>query len=199
MNIFIIGAPQSCKTTVAKSLCQDNKFEYIDSSSWIKATFRPQKEQEHIQHYEEEYHHYLINRLKIDPNLGNKNISATMASYSYSYNFVIDGIITPKDFVHLFNYNNDVVVFLNRINNDAEFRDYENISVSVIRDYCFWLASIGLLEKKKWIEYNFKVPSEDSDDIKILGSKNSVYLVKSLNKVISHLQEKLLTLQDHQS
>lgn len=198
MNIFIVGAPKSCKTTVAKSLCCDGKFEYIDSSSWLKATFRPKKDNEHEQQYEEEYHNYLINRLKIDPNLGNKNISATMASYSYSFNFVIDGMITPKDFIHLFNYNHDIVVFLNRINNNAEFRDYENINVSVIRDYCFWLASVGLLDKKKWIEYNFKTPGEDNDDVKILGSKNSVYLVKSLNKVISHLKEKIINLQDLQ-
>ncbi len=194
MNIFIIGLPKSGKTTVAEALCKNSKFEYIDSVSWIKVTFRPQKENEHDQQYEESFHQYLVNRLKIDPMLGSKNIQATMASYDYSFEFVIDGVISPKDFIHLFNYNEDIVVFLNRVNNEDSCRDYQNIAVSVIRDYCFWMASIGLLEKKRWIEYNFKIPGEESDDIKILGSKNSVYLVKSLNKVISHLKEKIFTL-----
>lgn len=199
MNIFIIGLPQSGKTTVAEALCKDNKFEYIDSSSWLKATFRHKKENEHEQQYEEAYHQFLVNRLKIDPTLGSKNIQATMASYPHSFEFIIDGLIGPKDFIQLFNYNQDIVVFLNRLNNDSEFRDYQNIGISVIRDYCFWMASVGLLEKKRWMEYNFKIPGEESNDVKVLGSKNSVYLVKSLNKAISHLKEKILSLQDLQS
>lgn len=191
MNIFIIGLPKSGKTTVAKALCQDGRFEYIDSASWLKATYRAPKDNEHEQQYEESYHNYLINRLKIDPSLTSKNIQATMASYPNSFEFVIDGIINPKDFTQLFNYNEDIIVFLNRINNEAVCQDYQNIGASVIKDYCFWMASAGLLEKKRWIEYNFKIPGEENDQVKILGSKNSVYLVKSLDKALSHLKEKL--------
>lgn len=199
MNIFIIGLPKSGKTTVAEALCKSSKFEYIDSASWLRATFRHKKDDEHEQQYEEAFHQFLVNRLKIDPKLSIKNIQSTMASYTHSFEFVIDGVIGPRDFAELFNYNQDIVVFLNRVNNDAECRDYHNISVSVIRDYCFWMASVGLLDKKRWLEYNFKIPGEESNDVKVLGSKNSVYLVKSLNKVISHLKDKIFSLQDPQS
>jgi hypothetical protein len=69
--------------------------------------------------------------------------------------------------------------------------DHENIGVSVIRDYCFWLSSASLINKSNWLEYNFRIPGEDSEFIKNLGSKNSVFIVKSIKKAISHLKEKL--------
>jgi hypothetical protein len=106
-------------------------------------------------------------------------------------NFVIDGIISPKDFSALFDYREDTIVFLNRTDNDHEYRDHENIGISVIRDYCFWMSSAGVVNKTKWLEYNFKIPGEDSDFVKAMGAQNSVFIVKSIKKVISHLIERL--------
>jgi hypothetical protein len=84
-----------------------------------------------------------------------------------------------------------MVVFLNRTDNAEEFKDSESIAVSVMRDYCFWMSAASLLPKDRWLEYNFKIPGDDSDFIKKLGSKNSVFLAKSLTKAISHLKESL--------
>jgi hypothetical protein len=86
----------------------------------------------------------------------------------------------------------DFIVFLNRTNNEVDLKDYENIGVSVMRDYCFWLSSANNLDKNNWFEYNFNIPGEESDWVKSLGHKNSVFIVKSINKVISHLKERLL-------
>jgi hypothetical protein len=105
--------------------------------------------------------------------------------------FVVDGIISPKDFGTLFDYRQDIVVFLNRTDNEHEYRDHENIGVSVIRDYCFWMSAAGVLSKDRWVEYNFKIPGEDSDFAKAMGAQNSVFIVKSIKKVISHLTERL--------
>lgn len=194
MNIFIVGLPKSGKTTLSKALSKDGTYQHIDSSSWIKSTFRDKREDEHIEQYEEAYCQFFINRMKIDPHLCIKNIEDTMASYSNS-KFIIDGLVGPKDFIQLFDYSKDVVIFLNRIDGDVEYKDYQSIGISVMRDYCFWLAAAGLLAKSKWIEYNFRIPGELDDHVKVLGSKNTVYLVKSLDKVISHFQERLLNLQ----
>lgn len=191
MKLFIIGFPKSGRTTVAKALCQDIILNYIDAFSWIRSTFRDQKPNEHPQQYEDEFHHWFTNRLKMDPLMCQRVINDSMHAYEdYEHrHFVIDGVNSPKDFADLFDYKNDFVVFLNRTDNDAEFKDYENIGVSVMRDYCFWLSSAGLLPKNKWFEYNFKMMGEDSDAVKALGSKNSVFIIKSIKKVISHLIE----------
>lgn len=105
--------------------------------------------------------------------------------------FIIDGISSPKDFTYLFNYREDTVVFLNRTDNAGEYRDHENIGVSVIRDYCFWMAASGLIDKKRWLEYNFRIPGDDVDGIKEMGAQNSLFIVKSINKAISHLKDKI--------
>lgn len=199
MKIFIIGMPQSGRTTVAKALCQSDDYLYIDSFSWVRSSFREQKSEERPQQYDDEFYSWFTNRLKINPRLITDNVLQTIESYKDTkgrfaedaYNFVIDGIESPRDFVNLFDYNKDVVVFLDRVANPAEYRDYQNVGLSVMRDHCFWMSSADLLPRERWLEYKFSIPGEDSDWVKTLGQKNSVFLTKSINRVISHLKEKL--------
>ena len=173
-------------------------YKYIDAVSCIKCTFRKPGSQEKIQSFQDEYHEYLIDRLRINPQLITDNIQESMktAANLNVKNWVIDGIFNPRDFSQLFNYNEDIIIFLNRIDSLEAARDYETIGISVMRDYCFWLASAALLDKGKWMEYNFKMnpifrKGEDMDSVKTLGSKNTVYIVKSFDRVISHMKEQL--------
>jgi len=195
MKIFVVGMPQSGRTTVAKALCELKNFQYIDAVTWVKSTFREQKQGEHPHQYSDEYHSWLTNRMKLNPRLIIDNVYDSIDAYGRNaedtYTFVIDGVSSPRDIMQLFDYNKDMIVFLNRTNNSADYKDYENIGVSVMRDFCFWLSSADLLPKDRWLEYNFAIPGEDSDWVKSLGQKNSVFLVKSINKVISHLKEQL--------
>jgi len=179
-KVFILGLPSSGRTTIAKTL---QGYTYIDTYSWIKSTFRSKKQDENRATYDESYHNYLSLRLKANPNLFIDNCKDSIRVLA-SDKVVLDGINNPRDFAELFNYNNDTVVFLNRNDNESDFKDYENIALTVMRDYCFWLSSIDLLPKTRWIELNFKMAGEPSDFAKTLGSKNSVFLVKSFDKGI---------------
>lgn len=204
MKIFIIGIPYSGRTTVAKAVLQDEKHQYIDASSWVKNTFRDQEPGEHIQKYLESYHEYLTKRIQANPLFAVNNVLDTIAAYNNTNVFIIDGINNPKDFVHLFDVNKDIVVFLNRTDNSEEFKDSESIAVSVIRDYCYWMSTAGLLSKDRWLEYNFKIPGEGAEVnlIKKMGTKNSVFISRSINNTITHLKKSLKELinpQDHQS
>jgi CRISPR/Cas system-associated protein Cas5 (RAMP superfamily) len=195
--------PCSGRTTISKALCHKKEFQYIDAASCIKYTFRPKQDGEHIQQYQDKYHEYLAARIKVNPSICIDNVLESMKAYEdCATHFIIDGIYSPKDFVHLFDINNDIIVFVNRTDNIEEFNDSESISVSVIRDYCFWLSSASLISKDRWIEYIFKIPGEWSGAVKMLGSKNSVFIARSIDKVITHLQETLISkisLPDHQS
>lgn len=204
MKIFIIGIPYSGRTTVAKAVLQDEKHQYIDASSWVKNTFRDQEPGEHIQKYLESYHEYLTKRIQANPLFAVNNVLDTIAAYNNTSVFIIDGINNPKDFIHLFDVNKDIVVFLNRTDNSEEFKDSESIAVSVIRDYCYWMSTAGLLSKDRWLEYNFKIPGEGAEVnlIKKMGTKNSVFISRSINNTITHLKKSLKELinpQDHQS
>ena len=195
MKIFVVGMPQSGRTTVSKALCELKNFQYIDAVTWVRSTFREQKQGEHPQQYNDEYHSWLTNRMKLNPRLITDNVYDSIDAYGNNaeddFTFVIDGISSPRDLVQLFDYNKDMIIFLNRTNNSSDYKDYENIGVSVMRDFCFWMSSAELLPKDRWLEYNFAIPGEESDWVKPLGQKNSVFLVKSINKVISHLKEQI--------
>lgn len=191
MNIFLIGLPKSGRTTMAKAITESGTHKYIDAASWVKATFRERQPKEPLQQYLDEYYSYLAKRLNANPYFVMDNVYDLMKSYEEEkLPFIVDGLFSPKDFVHLFDYRADVVVFLNRTDNEGEHhRDQDAIGVSCIRDYCFYLASANLLPRNRWLEYNFKIPGEDTDFVKQLGSKNSVFIVKCLRRAISHLQE----------
>ena len=190
MNIYIIGLPNSGRTTVAKAIASNLGYNYISTTDWVKVSFREKNESEHDQSYSEAFQKYFFERLKHKPNMCVDNVLDIMACHPES-NFIIDGIMSPKDFITLFNYNTDIVVILNRIDNEQYHYDHDSIFLSTIKDYCFWLASADLLKKSSWIEYNFKINNEDSDTVKIMGNKNSVFLVKHIKRVISHLEEKI--------
>lgn len=201
MKIFIIGMPYSGRTTVAKAIMQDEKYQYIDASSWIKNTFRDQEKDEHIQKYLESYHEYLSKRIQANPLFAIQNVLDTIAAYKERGDiFIIDGINSPKDFVHLFDFNKDIVVFLNRTDNTEEFKDSESVAVSVIRDYCYWLSTANLLSQNRWLEYNFRIPGDgpEVNMIKKMGAKSSVFLSRSIGNTISHLRKSLKELVNPQ-
>jgi len=199
MKIFVVGMPKSGRTTVSKALSQIAGYRRIDASSWVKDSFRDQLADEHDQQYHDELHIWLTNRMKNHPNMIADNVRESIAAYNRHAEddciFVVDGIVSPRDFTNLFDINKDIVVFLNRTNNQEEYKDYESIGVSVMRDYCFWLSSADLIEKNRWFEYNFTIPGDDSNYVKNLGHKNSVFIVRSISKVISHLKDQLTHLQ----
>lgn len=188
--------PESGRTTVAKSLCQDTSFIYVDASGWLKDSFRPQREGEHPEQYHDAYHHWYLNRVKENKTLTVNHVNSTIAAYGSESHWVIDGINSPHDFPNLFDYNQDFVVFLNRTDNqEVKIKDYETIGTSVIRDYCFWLSSGGMLPKDRWHEYNFKIVGGVIEKFKAMGSKNSVFIVGSLDKVVEHLKGVILDRQ----
>lgn len=197
MKVFVVGLPRSGRTTVAKTLAEYHGWNYIDAMSWVRSTFRALKDGEHYQQYEDDYQQYLSKRMMVNPNFISDHILEMIKIKGAPNNiFVIDGIASPKDFITLFDYRKDVILFLNRTDNEYEYRDHENIGVSVIRDYCFWMSSAGLLTKNKWLEYNFKMQGEDSEHVKIMGAQNSVIIARTIKRAVSHLIEKLKELAD---
>lgn len=194
MKVFILGLPNSGRTTVAKSLINENNY-YISAVDWLATTFRDRNKGESTEDFQSSYNEYYVERLKLNPYLIVDNIYDVIETNKISNHFVIDGIFNPKDFSHLFDYNKDVVVFLNRIDNMTNGKDHDGIGINVMRDYCLWLATMGFLPKDRWLEYNYKIPGEESDVIKTLGAKNSVTITRSINRAITDLKDRLWHLQ----
>lgn len=195
MKTFILGLPNSGRTTVAQSLTEDKITYYVSAVDWMRSTFRKHNPKETDQDYDAAFQEYYIARMKLNPRLCIDNVLDIIDTNNTSEHFVIDGILNPKDFIHLFDYNEDVVVFLNRTDNMSNGKDYESVSINVMRDYCVWLATMGFLPKDRWVEYNYKIPGEESDFIKTLGARNSVIITKSITRAIKDLRDKLWHLQ----
>ncbi len=190
MNVFIIGLPQSGKSFIAQSICNDNnKFQHIDVGSWIKDSFRTKLQSETDRAYQDAFYNYISIRLKLTPDLFYSYIKGSILDFSKNY--IIEGVNSPHLITQLFDYNKDFIIFLNKIDNDSEFPESENIGVSNIRDYCYWLSSLNLIDKEKWLEFNYKLSDQDLGFSKYLGCKNTVVITKSIEKISSILKEKL--------
>lgn len=191
MNVFLLGLPYSGRTTVAKAVEKSLGLSYLNISDWVQNSIFARYPDEHEQQYQERYRDFYFGILKINPSMCIDYAHEVMVDTGLDKNYLVEGITTPRDFVHLFDYNKDVVVFLNRTDNGEYYQDHDNIALPTMKDYCFWMSAAGFLPKHRWLEYNFKIPGVDSDFVKNLGSKNSVYLVKSINNAITHLEGKL--------
>lgn len=198
MKVFVLGLPNSGRTTVSKALSSNQTY-YISAVDWLKATFRPHLKPEKLEDFQNAYYDYYVSRLTLNPYLCVDNLFDVIEANKTHPHFVIDGVMNPKDFTHLFDAKKDIVVFLNRTDNMTNGRDYEGIGVNVMRDYCLWLSTMGFLTKDRWIEYNFRIPGEESDFIKFLGAKNTVTITKSINRAIEDLKDKLWHLQSMES
>lgn len=190
MRVFIVGLPGSGYDIFSKALFQELGMPYIDACSWVKYIFRDKKPSEHEQQYQESFDEFLTERLKIDPDLYLNHITSSLQIYQD--NVVISGLYSPREFIKLFDYTKDIVVFLNRTDIDS-VKEENSIGISVIRDYCYYLASCKLLPRERWIEINYKLAGEESDFVKALGSKNSMFLVKNIKKAIAVLISLLKT------
>src|SRR5271169_4492238 len=117
MKIFVVGLPQSGRSTVAKAIADEHGYQYIDAMSWVRSTFREPKDTEHPHQYEDEYQQYLSKRMWVNPNLVIDHVQEMMKMEEEDPVFIIDGITSPKDFTLLFDYREDVIIFLNRTDN----------------------------------------------------------------------------------
>lgn len=192
MKIYIIGLPGSGRTRVAKSLSEDSRLHYISATDWLRSTFRPPHAKESKEDYDIEYHNYYVGRVKQDQWVCVDNIFDIQSSVN-SKHFVVDGVISPFDFMYCFDPKYDMVVFLNRTDTTSVPKDYEGVAVNVMRDYCLYNALMGILSRDRWLEYNYKIPGEEVDSLKSTGKHNSVFITKSINKAIEHLRGEVCT------
>lgn len=192
MKIFVLGLSNSKKTDFCKALYDECNLDinYIHMTDWVKSTFRAIKPNESEQDYELDFIKYLLFRLNINSNLLLNNALDILKVNEKNIS-IIEGFFSPKDFISLFDYKNDIVVFLNRVDNTKSFSPEEYLSFGIIKDYCYWLSLNNLLPKDKWIEYNFKIPGEIIDSPKILVNKNTICLARSLETAIVHFKNVL--------
>jgi hypothetical protein len=192
MKLFVLGLPQSGRTALSNALVVDSPDRhYLNATDWLRSSFRASYLNEHPNHYEDEYQQYLTVKTLVSPLLVPDYLQGQIAKQPDKTLFVIDGLTSPKDFVSLFDFRKDAVLFVNRLDNEAPYRDHECIGVRVIKDYCYWMASAGLISKERWLEYNFRIPGEGAEYLKTMGAQNCVFITRSFDRTIEHAKQQI--------
>jgi len=190
MKIFILGLSKSGKTTVSKALCSQSNINCVSPFDWFKNSFRCKSLNESDIDYQKDFQNYLTNSLKKEPTLFSNYIESC-CFWNEEKISIIDGMLDPKNFIDVFDWNTDMLVVLNRLDNNSD-NDYDHISLNVIRDYCFWLSNSGLMPKDRWQEFNFKFNGLNSEHFKKIGAKNTLWIVHNIEKVIEILKQSII-------
>ncbi len=190
MKIFVIGTNNSGKTKFCQEIVNKNpEFIYYSYNQLLKNSFGHRFKNEPADDFLKSFEKYSFNILFDNP----KYLEYNYYNENLFNNVVIDDIFSPTDFIKLFDYKNDIVVFLNRtdISEETLYSEQETVFVNLCRDYCFWLATVEMLNKKNWQEYNFKMTAPNNGFLKVVGIKNTLNLTSNLEAAIDHFNEYL--------
>lgn len=140
MKILVIGSSKSGKTPLAAQISRALGWPVIGASEWFRKVFPPQGDQDR-QAFTEAITAFTLETLREDPDL---NMRYLRSRHDLSRPCVIEGLRNPRDFIRLFDYRQDRVVFLRCAETDVRETEFEG-GIAVIRAYLRYLGSCGLL------------------------------------------------------
>lgn len=136
-NVFLIGSTKVGKTTLAWTICFETSgidLVPVQASKWIKEQYN----ETNFPSYSE-YVAFLTKKsrefLTDDPDCAIKRIKQSFNGNGGGC--LIEGVRNPRDFMHLFDYRKDLVVFLSRDGMEI-INEFEE-GIEVIKQYVKWL------------------------------------------------------------
>lgn len=136
-NVFFIGPTKVGKSTLAWTLCFETPDVYlvpVQASKWIKEQYSAASFASYP-----EYVAFLTQKsrelLAKDPDCAVKRIKQSFNCCGGGC--LIEGVRNPRDFMQLFDYRKDLVVFLSR--NGMEVVNEFEEGIEVIKQYVKWL------------------------------------------------------------
>lgn len=104
MNIFIVGASDTGKSSLAKFLSERYNIKHIQASKWLRDTYKMEAD-EMVEEYTNRITNISIELLKNDPDFFIDKIREQYATTN-----IIEGIRNIRDFMVLYNPNTDILI-----------------------------------------------------------------------------------------
>lgn len=147
MKIFIIGPSKSGKTPFADRVAAGLRCPCVGASEWFRQHFPPQGDLSR-QEFTDAITRFSIEVLRRDPDV---NIRYLRDKRLPSTPSVVEGIRNPRDFAHLFDYQEDRVVFLSCSQTDLEQTNFE-AGIGVIRALVSYWINCNLMRTDRVTE-----------------------------------------------
>lgn len=160
MKIFVIGQSNSGKTSFSKKLAEALGAVHIPISEWVRSRFPEFNDGVKSDERVEIMTKFSINALKRDPAVA---VNFLRHKHDLSKPCAIEGIRNPSDFMQLFDYTSDFVIFIENKNNHIKFTGFER-GVHIIESYLGYLLSNGLMDDskgKRFSKYSWDCFSEE--------------------------------------
>lgn len=153
MRIFICGFSRSGKTHLAQLLSESLGLKYTSASGWLKRIDEVRAEKatdETKQEYIERLTEMSMDILAQDPDVCIDWIGKKID--------IVEGIRNPRDFAHLFDAGEDVLIWCRREDVSEAATDFERIGLSGIESYMAFQKLIH--PDLKMIEVTHKGPPD---------------------------------------
>lgn len=177
MKIFIIGTTNSGKSTLAKYISNILNAPIISAGAWMKKNYY-QAVEETKENYTKMLTRTSMGFLQKNPNFFLEKIQDEVQKNIYSSVIIIEGIRNPRDFIHLFNPNEDVVILVNSVINEIkEYPEFEIKGLEIIDEL---IKYFKLISEIPVFHYSISGPTvEDSISKKLYEYINSIDKNKS--------------------
>ena len=147
MKIYVIGSSKSGKTPFASKIAEVLGWSLVCASEWFRKTFLQQGPSDR-QAFTDAITAFTIQTLREDPDL---NLRYLSSRHDLSRPCVVEGFRNPRDFIRLFDYRQDRVVFLRCEETDLRETDFEG-GIQVMRSYLRYLLDCGLLREEQMVQ-----------------------------------------------
>ena len=143
MQVFIIGATKSGKSTLARMI-QEKGISIYEAGSWVREEFHAQHPEPHDEmsnDFKNALTQFAKNKLK-DNNLYSFQ-KYQEKTQNIAGNLAIIGVRNPDDFIHMIEQSKDnrVIFLTNRFDFTGELADFET-GIDVIKAYIQWKKAI---------------------------------------------------------
>lgn len=146
MNIFILGVSQTGKSTTSKYLSEKYNLTHIQASIMVRNTFKfKESDFKTKQEFIEAITKYSIELNRVSPN----PVSDYIIDNYILDNVIIEGIRNPNNFHKLFNIKEDIVIYLDYLNNPVSKTSFEKGLDNII-GYLEWNCEMGILPKERF-------------------------------------------------
>ncbi|MBY0359890.1 MAG: hypothetical protein K2W82_17940 [Candidatus Obscuribacterales bacterium] len=152
MKIFVLGRSRTGKSPFAQQVARFFGAQHIMGSEWVRRQFTTDLPKSDRAGIVQAITAFSLEKLRQNPH---SCLNFIAGKYDLNSFCVIEGLRNPFDFIHLFDYRHDFVVFLEHEDNGLTATGFEQ-GLDIIRLHLAYQQNLGLLKSERVISYRYR-------------------------------------------
>ena len=147
MNIFLIGSSGTGKTPIATKIANYLGIKHVKASEYFRLGFSGEFDSR--DYFNQKITEYSKHELSKNP-----RVNIEYLQDKINIPCVIESIRNPIEFTNLFDFKNDLVIYLNYSENKLLKTGFEK-GIQLIENVCLWSIENKIMKEEQFVKVNF--------------------------------------------